>query len=312
MTSNLILIVAFLALPLILLFTATGCVGDDALNAKYTEGSDAAKAADATTAADAAEAARQEQLYDKSVEKEPLLVAYWRFAEQQGDTTLLDSAPGAKHNGEYKHTTGISLGQKGVLALTEDTNDKAAGFLGTQGFADVPYSALLNPPEMTVECWILPQGMGAGPQVVLGAYEADPSGVLLSGFLLDVVRETPASGGAPVTKVRARLGGGGSLEADLGPGLQREGWRHVVLTYIRSAPSSSKLYVNADGGTPADEKDGQVYTVLGNSTVPLRFGAGQGAAGVATDFYLGRLDEVAIYNGALTNKQVQTHYLKSF
>ncbi|MDB5579442.1 MAG: domain containing protein [Bradyrhizobium sp.] len=312
MTSDLILAVAFLALPLILLFTATGCVGEDALNAKYAEGSEAAKTADASAAADAAEAARQEQLYDKSIEKEPLLVAYWRFAEQQGDTTLLDSAPGAKHSGEYKHTNGISLGQKGVLALTEDANDKAAAFLGTQGFADVPYSALLNPPEITVECWILPDGAGAGPQVILGSYEADASGALLSGYLLDLVREIPAGAATPVTKVRARFGGGGSLVGDLGPGLQREGWRHVVFTYVRSAPSSSKLYVNADGGTPADEKDGQVYTVLGSSTVPLRFGAGQGAAGVATEFYLGRIDEVAIYNGPLTNKQVQTHYLKSF
>jgi len=40
--------------------------------------------------------------------------------------------------------------------------------------------------------------------------------------------------------------------------------------------------------------------------------AGQSEPGVVGRFYEGRLDEVALYNGALSNAQIQSHYKKSF
>jgi hypothetical protein len=305
MTETLVLLVAFLALPLVLLFATAGCVGDDAILSAKQEGHD--KGVEEGTkkgAADAAAQAKDEAAYDKSILKEPLLVAYWRLNELQGQTTLVDSFDG--HSGEYKHTAGIALAQKGVLALFQDPNDKSAEFLGTQGYAEIPYSPLLNPPELSIECWIKPEGTGTVPQVVLGSYEGNIS----SGFLLEIVRTVPAGGGASTVKVRARLGGGDALEADMGPGIQREGWRHVVLTYRRSMPSSAKLYVNADGGAPADEKDGVRYVVLA-SPQPMLLGAGQVGGGAAA-FFEGRLDEVALYNGVLSNAQIQSHYQKSF
>ncbi len=264
MTETLMLLVAFLALPLVLLLASAGCTGDDAILSAQQEGHDKGVAEGTQKgAADAAAQAKEDALYDKSILKEPLLVAYWRLNELQGQTTVVDSFGG--HNGEYKHTAGIALAQKGVLALFEDPNDKSAQFLGTQGYAEIPYSPLLNPPELSIECWILPEGSGTDPQVVLGSYEVDAAGDIISGFLLEVARTFPAGGGTSTIKIRARLGGGGLLEADLGPGLQREGWRHVVLTYLRSAPSSAKLYVNADGGTPAAEEDAAPYVVMTNT-----------------------------------------------
>lgn len=303
MSETMVLLVAILALPLVLLLATAGCTGDDPVyGAQQEEKGHAEGVKDATAQA------TEEALYDKSILKEPLLVAYWRLNELQGQTTLVDSFDG--HNGEYKHTAGIALAEKGVLALFEDPNDKSAQFLGTQGYAEIPYSPLLNPPELSIECWILPEGSGTGPQVVLGSYEVDAAGNLVSGFLLEVVRTLPADGGVPTLKIRARMGGGGLLEADLGPGVQREGWRHVVLTYLRSTPSSAKLYVNADGGTPAAEQDAAPYVVMTNA-LPMLLGAGRLGAGVGA-FFEGRLDEVALYNGALTNAQIQTHYQKSF
>jgi len=308
MNETLILIVAFVALPLVLLFGTAGCVGDDPalIDRARQEGHDQGVAEGIEKGIGAV---GEEQLYDKSILKEPLLVGYWRLNEAQGQTTLHDTF--GNHHGEYRFTAGIALAQKGVLALFEDPNDKSAQFLGTQGYADIPYSPLLNPPELTIECWILPEGSDVGEQVVLGSYEIDATGAVVSGYMIEVVRAAPVGGAPETLKVRARLGGGDLLEADLGPGLQREGWRHVVLSFRRSTPSSAKLYVNADGGAPAAEKDNVPYVVLKNPQ-PLRFGAGQSTPGVAGAFFKGRLDEVALYNGVLTNAQIQTHYLKSF
>lgn len=308
MNETLILMVAFVALPIVLLFATAGCVGEDPefVERARQEGHDAGVAEGIEKGV---KAVGEEQLYNKSILQEPLLVGYWRLNEAQGQTTLNNSF--GNHHGEYRFTAGIALAQKGVLALFEDPNDKSAQFLGTQGYADIPHSPLLNPPELTIECWVLPEGNDVGQQVFLGSYEIDATGTVTSGYMIEIVRTGSVGGVAETVKVRARLGGGGVLEADLGPGLQREGWRHVVLTYRRSTPSSAKLYVNADGGAPAAEKDDVPYIVLKNPQ-PLRLGAGQSAPGVAGLFFKGRLDEVAIYNGVLTNAQIQTHYLKSF
>jgi len=72
-----------------------------------------------------------------------------------------------------------------------------------------------------------------------------------------------------------------------------------------------KVYVNASAGDPADQQDDALYVPV-NPPQPLRMGAGQSEPGVVGRFYEGRLDEVALYNGALSNAQIQSHYKKSF
>lgn len=334
MTEGLFIAVVLVVLPIVLLLANAGCVGEDpdvthdqgvaegktiGHEEGYREGHDAGQQEGKTQGLAEGQAAGKnqaiadlatEQQYPTSILKEPLLVGYWRLAEPQGSETCADSGP-KKIDGEYRHTVGIKLGERGMLALIEDPNDKAAQFLGTEGYAQIPKptgpaSAALNTPEFALEVWLNPKGTSTATQVVVGAYEADATGELVRGFLLEV--ERPATG---YPKVRARLGGGATLEADLGPGIQREGWRHVVLTYYSGIPQSARLYVNADGGTPADELDNIVYE---QPTTPqyLRIGAGQSAPDVVGRYFEGSIDEVAYYDGPLTNAQVMQHYFKSF
>ena len=86
-------------------------------------------------------------------------VAYWRMDETAG-TVLHDYAGG--HNGQYHG--GVTLGQPGIS--TFDTN-RAALLDGTSGYAQVPYSAALNPPTFSVEYLGLPDEWSRGSVVAV-------------------------------------------------------------------------------------------------------------------------------------------------
>lgn len=327
MTESLLLLTASLALPVIALLTFAGCVGDDpALVAAKEEAekklADEKERQAQQQASD--QIAQEAAKYHNVIKAESTLVSYWRLDElETGNTTAVDSAPVAPLNGEYKFLLGIARGQAGAL-VAKDANDKSAQFKGTQGFVEVPYDGLRNPPfSFTVEFWMLPEGNAADPQVVIGSYELGALGVLLRGFVLDVLR-------APTLRIRARLGNGTdstALEADLGDGTQHSGWRHVVMTY-NGATKDLLLYVNADDGKP----DAQLptpsapaavqYAAISGPAMPIRIGAGQiegpvlGAPGAPPlgsvgRFFEGRLDEVAIYRDVLDGATVKKHYTAS-
>jgi len=81
-------------------------------------------------------------------------------------------------------------------------------------------------------------------------------------------------------------------------------WYHVVGTYdsISVAPKL-KIYLN---GILANSKD--YAGSINNSSKDLVYGCSQGAGGSFYHHYNGRLDEIRIYNRALTNKEVAEHY----
>jgi hypothetical protein len=319
MTESLILLIALLVLPVVFLFVFAGCTGDDAKLVAAEEAAAAAekKVEDAKTK----EAADKEAAkYDNVIKGESTLVSFWRLGElETGNTVAKDSAPVGPLDGEYKFLLGISRGQAGALTF-KDPNDKAAQFKGTQGFVEVPYNGLRNPPfSFSVELWLLPEGSSTQPQVVLGSYELDTSGKVVRGFVLDVLR-------APTLRVRARVGNdtdSTSLDADLGDGSQNGGWRHVVMTYS-GATKVLMLYVNADDGkadaqlpTPVAPAPVQ-YKAITNTAMPLRIAAGQlevptgsvGAPPLGTVglFFEGRLDEVALYRDVLDGATIKKHF----
>ena len=82
-------------------------------------------------------------------------------------------------------------------------------------------------------------------------------------------------------------------------------WQHVVAIYDQSAGTMA-LYVNGvnvANATPPDA--GPVSTPL-----PVSIGSRRSGVGSEYDFYFnGAIDEVAIYNSALTSEQVLAHHV---
>jgi hypothetical protein len=320
MSHSVLLLVPLLVLPVVLLLGFAGCVGEDAVQQAEAQGKEegqkaaadaaAAQAAQAAAAAAAQKAAAQ---YDNVILADPNLVAYWRLGElQPDDVTAKDSAPGHL-NGEYKNLLGVSRGQAGALSLAKDPNDKAPEFDGVQGFVEVPYQVLLNPPlDFSIEAWARPTGTPPQAEVVLGSYELDASGTCVRGFVLEVVPD------ATGLLARATLGSGtGSIvvEASFGDGSEHDGWRHMVVTYNTGA-RSLKLYVNADNGIPRSELPSSTSPAPAlyapNQSTPLRIAAGhadQPTMGTPADFFKGRIDEVALYRATLTGPTIRNHFL---
>lgn len=341
---TLILVVALIVLPVMLLLSFAGCVGDDPETIERLEKEKAAaeekikaigaqQEADKKKADDDAKTAADAAKYFNVVGRNDTLVSYWRLGEvSTGGTTAKDSVGLGKipppptstgRDGTYVNVQGISFGEKGALEPVKHIDDKAAEFLGTQGYVEVAYDVLRNPPfSFSVEFWVRPRGSSTTQQVVIGSYQLDAAGDVIMGFVLDVLRDS----GLP--RIRARLGNGTgstSIEASLGDGLIHDGWRHVVMTYSKPA-QALMLYVDAFDGKPDAQQPGVSnpagvgYSAITNTTMPLRIAAGQpeqtlpvpaGGAGPSVAFFLdARLDEVALYRDVLDGATVRDHYLK--
>jgi hypothetical protein len=148
----------------------------------------------------------------------------------------------------------------------------------------VPYAAALNPSVFTVEAWAYPTG-GAG-----------------SFRSVFTSRDTPTRGFAlyasDANTWQLWLGTGSSYVHLDGPAVALNAWTHLVATYNGTTAS---LYVN--GVLVASEN----LAYAPNTVRPFRIGAGQTETSAGL-LFSGRLDEIAVYNTALTAAEVTTNY----
>jgi len=204
-------------------------------------------------------------------------VGYWRLGEASG-TTAADET--GTNSGTY--VNGPTLGVAGALKGTSST---AASFNGTTQYVDVPSSASLNASSgVSVEAWVKPTAMpGAGNSGTIAMKASDPP----YAYWLQVTDTDRAKFGVGVGGVNHPLSAGGVVA----PG----SWYHLVGTYDGSV---QRLYVN--GSLVASQaQSGNVDSVAGD----FRIGTTR-----VTEFFNGSIDDVAVYNKALTPAQVQAHY----
>ncbi len=164
---------------------------------------------------------------------------------------------------------------------------KALAFNGTNAYVSVPDSNSLDLTNgMTLEAWVRPTVNSGwrtaimkenGTDLAYGMYARSSSGSTNrpSGWL----RINPSSGSSSATSNVA---------------LTLNAWNHLALTYDGTI---MRLYV---GGVQRATK-----TVSGNmftSTGPLKFG-GNALWG---EYFAGQMDEIRIYNRALSGSEIQT------
>jgi len=236
------------------------------------------------------------------------LVAYWRL----GDGALPDALDeGSLHLTGAYHGGVALLAQPGALEHTEPA-DKAPTFNGQDAYVEVPWDARLNPPSFSVEAWIQPAVFVAGwspVQQIVASHNV--AGGLDYGFEITVFRQPD-----PNPRIQGRvctgMGAPTALAVEVvfavpdaqlgGPG---NDWKHVVLTYDGlAADTPATLYVD---GVARQTMTGVPYTP--NSGQPLRIAAGRTPQQPApAQFYAGAVDEVAVYNVALTEAVVAKHF----
>ncbi|MBV9221499.1 MAG: LamG domain-containing protein [Methylobacteriaceae bacterium] len=177
------------------------------------------------------------------------------------------------------------------------------GFDG--GYVSVSFDPTINPPQFSIEAWVRPDWTETDPpafRVVMMSRDNSPP--TFKGFALyarpeNVWAVSTSDGATPLSEVRAN----GQLALGL--------TNHLVATYDGGTLT---LYVDAD----ASLKPNVAY--LPNATAPLYIGTGAPelplrSSTVANDPthgplnpFKGAIQDVAIYNRALTSTEVAKHF----
>jgi subtilisin-like proprotein convertase family protein len=193
-----------------------------------------------------------------------------------GTTTFADDANG--NNGVCSGNACPTVGEaiRGQIGT-------AAGFDGVNDGVTVPYNALLDLPQFTVGAWVMPTTIMADDQVMLSKY---------CNYDLFIEPGT-------MTATLVFLAGTGQVRrVDAHVPLMQNQWNHVMGTYNGRI---ARLYINGyEQGTL--DIGGSVPACTGNN--PLYIGRG-----VSMRQFAGRLDEVTLYDHALSPFEVRDIFL---
>jgi len=232
-------------------------------------------------------------------------IGYWRLEE---DPASVSTAADSSANAGAQNGTVVG-GGTGVTSVagpidTESSNN-AMRFDGSSGHIDVqdPNAVLgTNFPAWSIEFWMRPEA-GGGPHqnpVVKGQYSGaggtffnQTSGLDALGFGIN--NGTPTTVDAPLAT--------------------NDEWQHVVGTLERDMPQIGEtvatIYVNGGDANGGSTHQGTIQDVQSdNSTEPFTIG-GLYFSPPGTPYvnhFLGALDEVAIYDYALTEAQATVHF----
>jgi fibronectin type 3 domain-containing protein len=201
----------------------------------------------------------------------PGLVAAYGFDEGSGTTSADQSGNG--NGATLANTTWSSSGKFG----------KALSFNGTNAWATVNSSnSLALTTGMTVEAWVNPTTLGNAYRTVVFREQTGNEVYSLYG-------NRSGSPQAPVGEVYVN----GYKDASASTGLATGTWTHLAETYDGA---SVRLYVNGSliSTTAAPGS-------LASSNSPLRIGGN----GIWGEYFSGLIDEVRVYNRALSAAEIQ-------
>ena len=197
------------------------------------------------------------------------LVAAYGFNEGAGTTTA--DLSGNQLTGTLTGATWSTNGRYGG----------AISFAGTAGWVTVSSSALLNlSTGMTVQAWVYPTALSSWRSVII----KERTGGLSYGLYGNSDTSRPA---AYVNLGGSDVGTNGMAQLPLNT------WTHLAATYNGA---TLRLYVN---GTNVSTRT--VSGSLVTSSNPLRIGGNS----VWNEYFTGRIDEVRVYNRALSVAEIQ-------
>jgi hypothetical protein len=218
--------------------------------------------------------------------------AWWRLDEPAGSTNMFDGM--GHHDGVYTNANGSGpLPTLGVVgALLNDTNT-AASFSSTgQGIGLVPFSPALNPPQFSVEAWVNTT-VTDGQAPVSSSFDT-------GGWWMQSSAGWWLGGSSAGT-----FGNSGNVNTNAAilPGY----WSHIVIEYDATRLSGTTYYpftLWVNGQT-----DGYIWTApVENSAGPFIIGGrGVSATTLASMFFDGKVDEVAMYKRLLTSTEITAH-----
>jgi hypothetical protein len=212
-------------------------------------------------------------------------IAYYRLDETPGMTVVHDTS-GSGYNGAFMGPD-ISLGQPGLITDDPDTAmvmSPSAPMVFS--YVDVGYQSALALSQFTIEVWVRPTtsnpaailGFGEGYQMHANEYASGTYDVVVYGCFLTSTMTTVVPG------------------------------QRVYLAAVYSPPTF-ELYVNdlpPDSSTDLAPDGGGCQPLYSSARDTFAIGADRTTTDLPT--FDGTIDEVAIYNRALSRTQLRKHY----
>ena len=196
------------------------------------------------------------------------LVAAYSFNEGSG-TSVTDRS-GTGNAGTISGAARVAAGKYGA----------ALSFDGVNDWVTVPDAASLDVGRVTVEAWVRPTALGGMWRTVV--FKERPGGLVYGLY-------GSQGGGRALGQVDI----GGERNALGSSSMPLNTWTHLAVTYDASV---LRLYVNgAPSGTAV------VAGTIPSSTGVLRIGGNS----VWAEWFAGQIDEVRVYNRALTQSEIQ-------
>ena len=218
--------------------------------------------------------------YSSIVLATPNLAAYWRLGETSG-TTANDASGNARN---LTYTGSPSLNQTGML--TGDP-DKSVDFNGSTQYAiggGASNTGLQGGSALTLEAWMV--GDSTGNKCPAGLFGSGTQKGYWFNFASNIGMWVSPDGSAQTLCQSPDATVTGQIY-------------HVVGTYDGS---NIRLYVNGVL-KQTQALAGTIWTVATSNAFAIgRLGA------LSSDYFDGRVDEVAVYNRALTLSEIQNHY----
>jgi Concanavalin A-like lectin/glucanases superfamily len=211
-------------------------------------------------------------------------VAYWRLDEPAGSSVAYDST---RNGNNAAYVGGVKLGVPGAIAGESDT---AAQFDGLTGYVDAhnSFPFAMNA-QFSLEAWVMVSSSSAYAGII--SKNDELGGPPSEGFLVFV---SPDAGDFGFQ----RLDGDNASTATSTASASTTSFLHVVATFDGL---DLVLYVNGE----AQGTQTAAFSIAG-ATADFVVGA---EAGGTANYFPGTLDEVAVYDQALSANQIKTHYL---
>ncbi|MFI7228439.1 LamG-like jellyroll fold domain-containing protein [Nonomuraea angiospora] len=214
-----------------------------------------------------ATAATYTATYQRSQAPDGLVAAY---AMDEGGGTAVADASGKGNNGTAANTAWSVTGKYG----------QALSFNGTSSWVTVADSASLRlTGGMTLEAWVRPTSVSGWRTVLMKEFGADLAYAIMG-----------SGGSGPAAFIYTSSG----ANAPAASNLPLNTWSHVAATYdgstLRMFVNGTQVATNPTGGN------------LRTGTSPLRIGGNSGSG----EYFSGLIDEVRVYNKALTAAEITT------
>jgi hypothetical protein len=260
--------------------------------------------------------------YEELITSTAGFAALWPLNETGGNAANVVGPLNPAANGVYTVAggqppgSGYTIGQPGVLN-PKDPADFAPSFNGTAAFVQVQFNGPLNPVKavagFTIELWVKPNPTALTlTQVLVSSHRFD-SGSVQQGYEIALIKVQ----GQANHQVRGRVFANGAMSQAIVQPLQGDPdeWRHIVFTYEQlaafSGPTVSiQVRLAKSTGSFKDGPHGANNYAPVTSAQPstLRFGAGHQTGQTAGDFFAGQIDNVAFYNAAMSQADIDKHF----